>query len=234
MKTNQRIVLILTGLLVIAGMSFGYALADDDEKDDDKERSRGRTYQVTITNLTRGQIISPPVVYSHRRGFNLFDLGQPSSGGLAALAEDADTEELESDLVASPKVFSVAKAAGVIPPGQSITVEINAFGPFRFISTAGMLVVTNDAFFAGQNIRVPRGYGKSSRLALAYDAGSEANSESCAYIPGPPCNNPGFRDTAGAEGYVHVHAGIHGIGDLDPELHDWRNPVALIEVQAIR
>ena len=234
MKTRQRILLILTGLLVMVGISVGYALAEDDEKDDDKKRTRGRTYQVTITNLTRGQIISAPVVFSHRGGFYLFKLGEPSSEGLAALAEDADTVTLESDLRASSKVFEVNKAADVILPGKSATVEVNAFGPFRFISTAGMLVSTNDAFYAVQKIRVPIGFGKASHVAEAYDAGSEANSESCAYIPGPPCGNPFKRDTDGAEGYVHIHAGIHGIGGLFPEQHDWRNPVALIEVQAVR
>ena len=234
MKTKRHILLILAGLIVMASLSLVYAEDEGERNEREREEERGRTYRVTITNLTRGQIISPPVVFSHRGGFDLFNLGQPSSDGLAALAEDAATDTLESELLASSRVFSVAKAAGGIPPGQSITVDINAFGPFRFISTAGMLVVTNDAFFSARNIRVPRGFGTSSQVAVAYDAGSEVNSESCEFIPGPPCGNGGVRDTEGAEGYVHVHAGIHGIGDLAPEQHDWRNPVALVEVQRAR
>ncbi len=59
------------------------------------------------------------------------------------------------------------------------------------------------------------------------------NSEDCIYIPGPPCGNPGVRDTDGAEGFVHVHPGIHGIADLVPAAHDWRNPVALITIERI-
>jgi hypothetical protein len=55
----------------------------------------------------------------------------------------------------------VAAAAGGIGPGQSVTVEINVGGRFRFISTAGMLVTSNDAFFAARKIRVPFGYGKT-------------------------------------------------------------------------
>lgn len=69
--------------------------------------------------------------------------------------------------------------------------------------------------------------------AEAYDAGSEANSESCTYIPGPPCGNAEVRDTGDAEGFVHVHAGVHGIGDLDPAMHDWRNPVAEITIKRV-
>jgi len=72
--------------------------------------------------------------------------------------------------------------------------------------------------------------------APAYDAGSERNSEDCDYIPGPPCNNSPAHDPADAEGYVHIHAGIHGIGpdpSVDPAMHDWRNPVAKITIRRI-
>ena len=58
-------------------------------------------------------------------------------------------------------------------------------------------------------------------------------------FPAPPCNSPNVRDTDGAEGYVHVHAGIHGIASLAaatliPSEHDWRNPVASIKLERIR
>jgi hypothetical protein len=33
---------------------------------------------------------------------------------------------------------------------------------------------------------------------------------------------------------VHIHRGTHGIGDLDADRYDWRNPVARITVTRIR
>jgi hypothetical protein len=34
------------------------------------------------------------------------------------------------------------------------------------------------------------------------------------------------------EGYVHIHTGIHGIGDLlTAAMYDWRNPVAEITIR---
>ena len=48
-----------------------------------------------------------------------------------------------------------------------------------------------------------------------------ANNEDCAFIPGPPCGNPGVRDEAEAEGYVHIHAGIHGIGSIEHRTEGW-------------
>ena len=50
-------------------------------------------------------------------------------------------------------------------------------------------------------------------------------------IPGPPCFSPGVRHIDGAEGYVHVHAGIHGIDDLDASMHEWKNPVVQITIE---
>lgn len=71
--------------------------------------------------------------------------------------------------------------------------------------------------------------------ALAYDAGSKENNELCPFIPGPACAGAGagVRAPAGAEGFVYVHSGIQGVGDLGPE-NDWRNPVAKISVVRIR
>ena len=75
--------------------------------------------------------------------------------------------------------------------------------------------------------------------ALAYDAGSEQNSEDCDYIPGPPCGNSLGHDPAASEAYVHVHAGIHGIGPegegprVTPADHDWNNPVARITIKRL-
>jgi hypothetical protein len=192
----------------------------------------GKTYAVTITNLTRGQIFSPPIVISHKINFNLFTLGEPASQQIYPLAEDGDTLPLIDHIKNLPSVFDYEVAKGPVLPGESVTLKVTTRWRFKYISVAGMLVTTNDAFFAVRDLRVP-GWGRAKVEAIVYDAGSEANSEECAFIPGPPCANPAERDTGGAEGYVHVHAGIHGIADLDPAEHDWRNPAALITVHPV-
>jgi hypothetical protein len=35
------------------------------------------------------------------------------------------------------------------------------------------------------------------------------------------------------KGYAHIHAGIHGIGDLLPEVLDLRNPVARVAIRRV-
>jgi len=47
---------------------------------------------------------------------------------------------------------------------------------------------------------------------------------------GPDCGGAPFSPMDDGEGHIYVHGGIHGIGDLDPEFFDWRNPVAHVEV----
>ena len=180
----------------------------------------GLTLEVTVTNLSSGQIMSPPVVVAH---------GQAASPELAMLAEDAVSGPLISALGKDPRVSAVVIADGAIPPGGSRTIKIRTDGAHRSISVAGMLVTTNDGLYAVRNVRALRSV--TDVYAHAWDAGSEANNEDCAYIPGPPCGNPGSR-TATSEGFIHIHNGIHGQGSLEPALFDWRNPVAKVTVQA--
>jgi len=131
--------------------------------------------------------------------------------------------------------YSVYKhnvAGGGIGPGGSVTVAIETRGGFRYLSTAAMLVTTNDAFMAVRGVYA-RSWETTVVNATAYDAGGVDNSEDCAYIPGPPCGNGGVRDTDGAEGYVYIHSGIHGIGDLEPAEFDWGNPVATVKIERL-
>jgi len=191
---------------------------------------RGTSYEVTITNLTRGEIFTPVMVATHQRGIKLFELGQPASEELAAIAEGGDTGPQTAALVATGKVADIKTGSGVIPPGASATIVIKSGKRARFISVAAMLVPTNDAFFSLNGVRLPTDHHVRNLYSPAYDAGSEPNDELCANIPGP-CGGEGGSPNVNGEGYVHVHGGIHGIGDLSAADYDWRNPVAQIRIR---
>lgn len=192
-------------------------------------------YEVTITNLTRGQSFTPILVVSHREGVNLFKLGDAASDELSALAEGGDVGPLTMMLEADSRVIDVQNSGGLLAPGDSVTVLVDAKKGAKQISVASMLIPTNDAFFALNAVTAPKG-GKSSKammyLSPAYDAGSEPNDELCAYIPGPVCGGAGPSPGVGGEDYVHIHAGIHGVGDLPASERDWHNPVARIVIRA--
>ena len=191
-----------------------------------------RRYAVTVTNLTRGQGMAPPAVIAHNGDYKMFVLGSPGIPELAPLAEMGNGAPLLSVAASQPSVYRTALGSGGIAPGSSQTIEIETTARFPEISLGSMLGTTNDAFMAVRGIEVPL-RGSVTVLADAYDAGTEANSENCAFIPGPPCGDFNHNPAA-PEGYVHVHAGIHiGGGGLTPAQHDWRNPVAQIEIRRI-
>ena len=233
-RLNRFVATMLCGLALLLGGTS--ALADDDNgPGSPRGVGRDRGFTVTVTNLTYDQIISPPVVVVHDDRFRLFEPGLAASAELSALAEDGMTGPLAGLLEVSTGVFDYAVAGGGIPPQGSITVEVRARGPHKLLSLAGMLVSTNDAFAGLDSYAISSNYGSAFGARTldvpAYDAGSEANTESCDHIPGPPCGSPEMRVTDGAEGFVHVHRGIRGVGDLDATEKDWRNPVARIVIQ---
>jgi len=199
------------------------------------------TFKVTVYNLTRGQLITPPLVVVHDRSTSLFSVGEPASAELATLAEEGNPMPLMEAAMGMEGVFDTAVAFGpgdppVIPPGQSASVMVESSPKYRWLSVVGMLATTNDSFFAVSRVQLPSQvtlYYLPPRTktvnAPAYDAGSEANSESCDFIPGPPCGNHAH-DPAEAEGFVHISAGVQGTADIDAADGDWRNPVARVTI----
>jgi hypothetical protein len=126
----------------------------------------------------------------------------------------------------------------LLEPGKTVKVMIDAPGGARYLSLAAMLIPTNDAFLALDTVRLPRGTEEAMHYAMAYDAGTERNDESCASIPGPAYPECGGRDGGGAraeggEGFVYIHSGIHGVGNFAPAMRGWLNPVALVHVVRI-
>lgn len=220
--------LVAAGLIVSLGAA-GTAVADEDDD----------AYEVTVINLTRGQVFTPLLVASHDRSVRLFSAGEAASPQLAELAESGSTSSLRALLETLPGVLDVTTAgdADVILPGDRLTLTVATQGRFNRVSLAAMLVPTNDAFVALNSVRGPRGNKSKAYHAIAYDAGSENNDEVCVSIPGPPfvcVDGEGVSPPADSdEGYVHIHAGIHGIGDLSAAERDWRNPVARVIITKV-
>lgn len=193
-------------------------------------------YEITVTNITANVVLTPILAVSHQENVKLFTLGDEASTELEILAEGGNTSPLANLLQSTKGVGEIATTNSPLPPGQSVTLTVGIRGQFKYISLASMLVPTNDAFFAVNGVEAPNGSSSVTVYANAYDAGTEVNDEDCDNIPGPPmvCMGEGFNPSrAGAEGFVHIHRGIHGIGDLAEETYDWRNPVAKVTIRRI-
>lgn len=252
MKSKSKRITILATLsaLAIIGLSaftlnLTSARGPKHERDSDEGIGGGR-FEVTVTNLTRNQQFAPILVASHRDGVKLFELGEPASQQLAILAEEGVNTPLVNLLSGMPEVKEAVSPPlspdNVIDPGKSFTLTVKAPYPFDHVSVAAMLVPTNDGFFALNGVEGPRGNKELTLYSPAYDSGTERNDELCTSIPGafpecggavyPPAN--GDQPTGGEEGFVHVHAGIHGIGNFKAAERDWRNPVAKITIRRVR
>ena len=190
-------------------------------------------YEVEITNVTRGEIFTPILLASHEAGVRIFQAGEEASAELEVLAEAGNVAPLETLLMGMPSVLATTDSNALLHPGESVTLHIETRAAFDHLSLAAMLIPSNDAFFGLADIAGPKGDKTIILYSPAYDAGTEPNSELCADIPGGGgCGGEGLSAEDG-EGYVHVHAGIHGIGDLAPSDYDWRNPVARIRISRI-
>jgi len=198
-------------------------------------QASNKYYEVTVTNITQGVVFTPIMVASHKHGVKLFELGGSASNGLEHIAESGNTVPLSDELIATGKTLDIATADGVLFPGDSLTLTVKTDKRHSHVSVASMLVPTNDAFFAVNGLHGPRGKRSKTVYSPAYDAGTENNDELCANIPGPPfaCTGEGY-NSEGGEGFVHIHPGIHGNGDLSEDSYDWRNPVAKITIRRIK
>jgi hypothetical protein len=193
------------------------------------------TWTVTVTNLTPpgpgapgSQPLSPPLFVVHSSRADVWSVGAIASHGVAAITEDADSRVLESALPQVPGVRAVfTGAGGPIPSGQSRAFTVRTSGRFDRLSVLTMLVNTNDAFTGLDAVRLGGRGGTLERMA--YDAGSERNNELRGFIPGPCCNHPFVRDPEGE--LIRPHPGISGVGELDPALYDWQDPVARFTIQ---
>ncbi len=198
------------------------------------------TYTVTIENLTAGQPFTPPVVTTHSSDLDIFETGQTASAEIQAIAENGNNDPLVALLGGSSAVVDSTTGTAPVMPGETATLTVTGL-PGGFISTAMMLICTNDGFTGLDSVPLPA-TGSTTVDTNAYDAGTENNTEDFADIV-PPCQSligvesadegTGESNPALAEGgVIAAHAGIQGGTDLTTDDHGWTDPVARITVTA--
>lgn len=216
--------IFLAACMAMLGLGATAVQADDDMG----------MYAVTVTNLTRGETFTPFMVATHKKGTHVFNLGEAASPELAAIAEGGDFGPLSTQLMNSGVAYDIATNGALLAPGASTTIMVKMAKHFDHVTVTSMLIPSNDAFVAVNGVKGPKKKHHRVVMSPAYDAGSEPNDELCANMPGPVCGGQGGSPDAGGEGYVHVHAGIHGIGDLSSADFDWRNPSARIVIKRMK
>ncbi len=128
-------------------------------------------------------------------------------------------------------------AGGMLAPGASETLQVQGFGTRPRLTLASMLLNTNDAFIGLDGVDLS-GLGRNESMTLharVYDAGTEANSETAATIPGPAGGGEGYNTTRDERDFIAVHPGVVSRDDglagsaLDAS-HRFNNPAARIVI----
>jgi hypothetical protein len=178
---------------------------------DDDHSVQEMSYRISVTNLSNNQPLSPLAVVLHKAGYHAWTAGMSASDGLEQLAEGGDTSGLISEAMADSRVLKTATGSGLIMPGASDSVDVTTSesGDLQ-LSLAAMLVNTNDGFTGVSDADLAElQAGDSLRLnGMAWDAGTEANSETAATIPGPAGGGEGYNMARDDVDFVSVHAGV--------------------------
>lgn len=189
-------------------------------------------YRVTVANATKGQPLAPGLIITHDSSFSLFEIGDAPTLELATMAETGDPGDLAASVTATTVDVLFGIHGGIALPSESNDIVIDTTA--EFLTAVGMLAATNDAFYAVRGVKLPDA-GKITVYAPAYDAGSEDNNEKSGDVPALKFGNSkdAGTDAGDGEGFIHVHNGIYGGGQLTPSVHGWRNPVVEITIERL-
>ncbi|HEY7867360.1 MAG TPA: spondin domain-containing protein [Psychromonas sp.] len=218
----------------LALLALTATLAACHHNNDNSDNAKPFIYEVTLLNITQGQIFSPPALMTHAAKMKLWQAGETASLALEKLAEGGDASELS----ALSGIHQSQISGTPVTPGDSIswTLEIKKGAPFS-VSLATMLINTNDGFTGFTDMDLSSlALGDSYQKMLAvYDAGTEMNNE----VAVPGLGGEGFNASRiGDVNRVYVHAGVLTTHELSgsnllPE-HKFDNPAGKLTIKRMQ
>lgn len=230
--------LVACSALAMISCSSGSSSSSDsgtpDESVTDGTAPAG-VYRISVTNLTTGQPMTPPVVALHDTGTHLFQIGEAASPELQEIAENGNNDPMVAlagslgTVSAAGVAFADPAAPGPFGPGETATITLETATPGQVLSIANMIVCTNDGFSGTDSHALPTGDEPLVIEALPYDAGTEMNTLDADYWV-PPCNGSGENLHEDEAGVTAAHPGQTGV---DPYNFDGAAPVIRIEVELV-
>ncbi|MBW7470774.1 spondin domain-containing protein [Marinobacter sp. M216] len=234
-------------LLVLPLAALVAGCGSDNDDNDPLTGARSFRYQVTITNLSAGQPFSPAAVVIHRSQWQAFTLGNGASVELERLAESGDNEAFLAEAGADASVLATETGMGLILPGATAEIPASASGSSDsgfLLTWMSMPVNTNDGLVGIRGIDLSELSTGDTRtyLAITYDAGTEANSESADTVPGPAASGLAEGFNAARDDIrdaVYIHPGVVTLDDgLDTStlegIQRWHNPIARVRIERVQ
>jgi hypothetical protein len=232
-----------TGTLAIAILSASLLSAcggSGNNSNNEANVTETASYNITVTNLTGNQPLSPLAAQLHSSEYSAWKVGAAASESLEVLAEGGDNSALLD--AQSSYVYSAVSGTGAVGPGASsmLTIEADVNSDMSSdmkLTLISMLVNTNDAFIGKTGVDLSGlAVGETAKHYLPiYDAGTEANSELQGTIPGPADGGEGFNMTRDDVDYVARHPGVVGVDQGYSEsvlnsTHGFDAPAAILTI----
>ena len=191
------------------------------------------SYEVTVTNLTYGQPLSPIAVVLHGDS-SLWTVGEMASAPLEVLAEGGDN----SDLIAMETILASVSGESPLLPGASSTLTVTSSDEMAtHLSIVSMLVNTNDAFtgLTAMDLSALAVDTPQTWTLGVYDAGTEANSELAGTIPGPADGGTGYDAMRDDVDFIAKHPGVVTLDDglstsVLTQAHRFDNPAIKLTI----
>ncbi len=227
LKSIVKITLLSTPLL-LAACGGG----DTEEP----EQAMVNYFEITIVNVTANQPMAPAAVILHNGDYSGWTMGSPATVGLETLAESGSPSSFIEE---AQTALDTQATDGMLAPGQSAGVRLSGeWSNELSLTLAVMPVNTNDGFvgITGWNLSDMQIGETVDALLPVYDAGTEANMETLATIPGPAAGGEGFNaERNDIADRVTRHPGVVTIDDgltgsvLD-ESHRFNQGALLVQV----
>lgn len=231
MKYLNKKASVITATIMAASLLSACGSSSDDD-----DEVSNMSYDITVTNLSSNQPMSPFAAKLHASSFTAWQVGSAASVALEELAEGGDNTSVLA--LSESGVYSSVSGSGAIGPGSSeiITIESGEYSDIN-LTLVSMLVNTNDAFTGKTNVDLSSltvGSSQTHYLPV-YDAGTEGNSELDNTIPGPADGGEGFNMTRDDVDYVARHPGVVGVDQGYSEsvlnsTHGFDSPVAMFTI----
>ena len=233
--------IFILGSLLTMGLLLNGCGEDDTKETSDNNRTQQPVmlkYKVTVSNLTYGQPMSPIAVAYHDMGTAIFTVGQKATVGLEMLAESGDNKAFLSELSKETFIATTIGGTKLIKPSEKDTVMIES-QEAECISVASMFVNTNDGFVGINCVNVSKMQVNDKKIAYltAYDAGTEANSETKETVAGQ--KGEGFNATRDDKDFISVHSGVITKDDglatsALTQNNKWDNPSAFVMIERMQ
>ncbi|WP_049722661.1 spondin domain-containing protein [Gilvimarinus polysaccharolyticus] len=204
-------------------------------------------YAVKVTNITRGQPLSPLAAMIFNGEYQMPQIGEPASVALEVLAESGDNSQwLQAAMVDEHVYMSTSAEGGPLLPGASTTVMLEVdpgaeVPADMYLGLVSMLANTNDGItmLDATDLAQLQVDESASWTTLSYDTGTELNSESADTIIGPAAAGglqEGFnavRDDIVDE--LRLHSGVISyddglMGSALSEAQRFDNPVMRVDI----